>query len=163
MTSCASSSRWSPASDSGQAGVARLAEVLARRSGGWGPARSIATGCVHRQRAWTTTPGTVFETYPGRPAGDRQRLLRRPVRQPGGAVYHRSTLPGIGASLGLDRLLAAMEELGMLESAMTPAAVFIPYFQADRLDDYLRLAARLRAGGLGVEVYPGRPKSWASN
>jgi histidyl-tRNA synthetase len=63
-------------------------------------------------------------------------------------------LPGIGASLGLDRLLAAMEELKMIEPVRTPAEVFIPYFDAAHLGDYFRLAAQLRAAGLGVEVYP---------
>ena len=60
----------------------------------------------------------------------------------------------MGASLGLDRLLAAMEELGMIENVATPAPVFIPYFDKARLNDYLELAAALRAAGIGVEVYP---------
>ncbi len=69
-------------------------------------------------------------------------------------LYTTQKLPGIGASLGLDRLLAGMEELGMLPKASTPAQVFIPYFDPARLADYLRLAARLRAAGFGVEVFP---------
>jgi len=69
-------------------------------------------------------------------------------------LYTDQQLPGIGASLGLDRLLAAMEELGMIEKVSTPAPVFIPYFDASRLHDYLRLARSLRAAGIGVEVYP---------
>jgi histidyl-tRNA synthetase len=69
-------------------------------------------------------------------------------------LYTNQQLPGIGASLGLDRLLAAMEELGMIEKSHTPAQVFIPYFDAERLGDYFRLAAALRAAGLAVEVYP---------
>ena len=32
--------------------------------------------------------------------------------------------------------------------------MFIPYFDAARLADYLKLAAALRAAGLAVEVYP---------
>lgn len=60
----------------------------------------------------------------------------------------------MGASLGLDRLLAAMEELGRIEKVSTPADLFIPYFDASRLGDYLRLARELRALGLGVELYP---------
>ena len=32
--------------------------------------------------------------------------------------------------------------------------MFIPFFDAARLNDYLQLAAQLRAAGLGVEVYP---------
>src|SRR5215212_3190625 len=69
-------------------------------------------------------------------------------------LYTNQQLPGIGASLGLDRLLDAMEDLGMLAARGTPAKVFIPYFDADRLSDYLKIAAELRAAGLNVEVYP---------
>ena len=69
-------------------------------------------------------------------------------------LYTNQELPGIGASLGLDRLLAAMEELGKIPAAQTPAQVFIPYFDAAHLADYLHLAAELRAAGLNVEVYP---------
>ena len=43
-------------------------------------------------------------------------------------MFTKQQLPGIGASLGLDRLLAAMEELKMLPAAKTPAQVFIAYF-----------------------------------
>jgi histidyl-tRNA synthetase len=68
-------------------------------------------------------------------------------------LYTRQELPGIGASLGLDRLLAAMEELGMVEKVTTPAPVLIPYFDAARLHDYLKLAAQLRSAGIGVEVF----------
>jgi len=69
-------------------------------------------------------------------------------------LYTNQELPGVGASLGTDRLLAAMEELGMIEKVATPAAVFIPYFDKTRLADYLKLAAALRAAGIGVEVFP---------
>jgi histidyl-tRNA synthetase len=69
-------------------------------------------------------------------------------------LYTNQQLPGIGASLGLDRLLAAMEELGMLAASQTPAQVFIPYFDANELERYLQLAAELRSAGLAVEVYP---------
>ncbi len=73
-------------------------------------------------------------------------------------VYTNQQLPGIGASLGLDRLLAAMEELEMLPAAKTPAQVFIPFFDANHLGDYFRLASVLRTAGLRVEVYPDATK-----
>ncbi|TWU43418.1 Histidine--tRNA ligase [Novipirellula aureliae] len=69
-------------------------------------------------------------------------------------LYTKQHLPGIGASLGLDRLIAAMEHLKLLPTASTPAPVFIAYFDEDHRDDYLRMANRLRSAGLGVEVYP---------
>lgn len=69
-------------------------------------------------------------------------------------IFTKQKLPGVGASLGLDRLLAAMEILEMVESASTPAEVFIPQFDAERLGDYQALARMLRAEGLRVEVFP---------
>jgi histidyl-tRNA synthetase len=69
-------------------------------------------------------------------------------------LFTKQELPGIGASLGLDRLLAALEELGMVDKVRTPAPILIAYFDKDRLDDYLRLAATLRAARIGVEVFP---------
>ena len=69
-------------------------------------------------------------------------------------LYTKQSLPGIGASLGLDRLLAALEELKITQTAATPADVLIPFFDSTRLHDYLRIAAELRAQGIAVEVYP---------
>jgi histidyl-tRNA synthetase len=69
-------------------------------------------------------------------------------------LYTKQVLPGVGASLGLDRLLAAMEELSMLPKVATPAPVLLIQFSADRLGDYQRMARALRAEGIGVEVYP---------
>jgi len=69
-------------------------------------------------------------------------------------LYTKQPLPGIGASLGLDRLLAGLEELGCLDARETPADVFLPYFDERHLVDYLRIAAALRAGGVAVELYP---------
>jgi histidyl-tRNA synthetase len=68
--------------------------------------------------------------------------------------YTKQALPGVGASLGLDRLIAAMEQLGLLPKVATPAEVFVVQFDAARLGDYQRIARTLRAQGLGVEVYP---------
>jgi histidyl-tRNA synthetase len=69
-------------------------------------------------------------------------------------TFTRQSLPGVGASLGLDRLLAAMEELKLLEKTSTAAPVLMVQFSADRLGDYQRMAGQLRAQGIGVEVYP---------
>jgi histidyl-tRNA synthetase len=69
-------------------------------------------------------------------------------------LYTKQKLPGIGASLGLDRLLAAMEKLKKIEKIATTAEVFLPYFEENRLGDYLKIAAELRKSGICVEVYP---------
>lgn len=69
-------------------------------------------------------------------------------------LYTKQHLPGVGASLGLDRLLAALEELQRLPDVRPVAEVFLPYFAEDRLADYLRLASHLRDAGISVELYP---------
>jgi histidyl-tRNA synthetase len=139
-------------SETGQAGVARLAELLAATKAAGVPEERLRLD-VAIARGLDYYTGTVFETFlDALPSlgsvcsGGRYDNLAE--------LYTTQKLPGIGASLGLDRLLAGMEELGMLPKAATPAEVFIPYFDAGRLADYLRLAARLRGAGFGVELYP---------
>ena len=73
-------------------------------------------------------------------------------------LYTKQHLPGIGASLGLDRLLAAMQQLELLPLASTPAPVFVAFFDKQHRDDYLRLAANLRTAGISTEVYPDAKK-----
>jgi histidyl-tRNA synthetase len=69
-------------------------------------------------------------------------------------LFTKQELPGVGASLGLDRLLAAMEELKLLPSAATPAPVLVVQFDASKLGAYQAMARTLRAAGIGVEVFP---------
>jgi histidyl-tRNA synthetase len=69
-------------------------------------------------------------------------------------LYTKQHLPGVGASLGLDRLLSAMEELKLLPRVATPAPVLIVQFAAEHLGEYQKMARSLRAEGLGTEVYP---------
>ncbi len=139
-------------SETGRAGIARLAELLSATAAAGIPNERLKVD-VAIARGLDYYTGTVFETFlDALPtigsvcSGGRYDNLAE--------LYTTQKLPGIGASLGLDRLLAGMEELGMLPKAATPAEVFIPFFDATRLADYLRLAARLRAVGFGVEFYP---------
>jgi histidyl-tRNA synthetase len=139
-------------SGTGGSGVARLREVLSGVRAAGVPAGRIKLD-VSIARGLDYYTGTVFETYlSALPeigsvcSGGRYDNLA--------GLYTAQELPGVGASLGLDRLLAAMEKLGMVEEVATPAPVFIPYFDSSRLHEYLRLAAALRAAGIGVEVFP---------
>jgi histidyl-tRNA synthetase len=73
-------------------------------------------------------------------------------------LFTKQSLPGVGASLGLDRLVAAMEELGQLKKTGTPAQVLIVQFQPERIGEYQGMARKLRSRGLGVEVFPDAKK-----
>jgi histidyl-tRNA synthetase len=72
------------------------------------------------------------------------------------SLYTKQVLPGVGASLGVDRLLAAMEELKhpWMSGASTPAQVLVLQFDAARLGDYQRVARELRSAGIATEIYP---------
>lgn len=69
-------------------------------------------------------------------------------------LYTKQHLPGIGASLGLDRLLAAMEKLEMIKPVRTPAPVLVTYFDKSCLAEYIELANTVRQAGIGCELYP---------
>ena len=138
-------------SEEGEAGVAALRDVTtgALAAGVSADRLSIDVSIARGLDYYT---GTVIETFLNQLpeigsvcSGGRYDDLA--------SVYTKQRLPGIGASLGLDRLLAAMEELGLIERINTPAPIFIPFFDATRLHDYLALATQLRSAGLGVEVY----------
>jgi histidyl-tRNA synthetase len=73
-------------------------------------------------------------------------------------VYTKQILPGVGASLGLDRLLAALEELKLLPTAATAAPVLMVQFAAEQLGLYQAMARKLREACIGVEVYPDAKK-----
>jgi histidyl-tRNA synthetase len=69
-------------------------------------------------------------------------------------LYTKQQLPGIGASLGLDRLLAAMQQLDLIPTTKTTAEVMIVQFDKSKINEYLKLAADLRTAGIAVELYP---------
>ncbi|MFP6677063.1 MAG: histidine--tRNA ligase [Pirellulaceae bacterium] len=136
----------------GETGLARLHAIVdGFEAAGANGARIKIDVSIARGLAYYT--GAVFETVlddlPGIGSvcsGGRYDDLA--------GVYTKQELPGIGASLGLDRLLAAQEKLGMIPEVQTPAQIFIPYFDKTGLHQYLKLAGDLRRAGLRVEVYP---------
>jgi histidyl-tRNA synthetase len=138
--------------EQGEAGVERLRQILRGAKAGGVPEAALQLD-VSIARGLDYYTGAIFETFLGDLptigsicSGGRYDNLA--------GLFTKQELPGIGASLGLDRLLAALEELGMIDKVRTPAPVLIAFFDAGRLDDYLRLAATLRSGGIGVEVFP---------
>jgi histidyl-tRNA synthetase len=137
-------------------GIGRLGELLdvAREAGVAGERLRIDLSIARGLDYYT---GTIYETF----------LLDKPdigsVCSGGrydnlAGLYTRQQLPGVGASLGLDRLLAAMEEMNLLPKASTPAPVLVVQFDAEHLGAYERMARELRAVGIGVEVYPDAKK-----
>lgn len=69
-------------------------------------------------------------------------------------LYTKEALPGVGASIGLDRLMAALEELGLAAAAAGAADAVVLCTDDALMALYHRVARDLRAAGLRVEVYP---------
>ncbi len=143
--------RLSIGSPQAQEGTARLVELLdAVIAAGVRPERVRIVPAIARGLDYYT--GMIYETTLDRLptigsvcSGGRYDNLAK--------LYTSQELPGVGASLGLDRLLAGLEELGLVAKVATPAPVFLAYFDRSRLHDYLRLAAQVRAAGIGLEFY----------
>ena len=138
--------------DVGLRGIARLRELFTTIQRAGIPAERVELDlAIARGLDYYT--GTIYDTFLGDLpgigsvcSGGRYDNLAE--------LFTTQKLPGVGASLGLDRLLAAMEELGMVAAASTPAKVLIAFFDANHIGDYHRLARDLRTAGLATEVYP---------
>ncbi len=139
-------------SQRGEAGVDRLREIVAGvQAGGVSSARLCIDVSIARGLDYYT--GTIVETFLDQLPGIGSICSGGRYDDLAG-VYTKRQLPGVGASLGLDRLLAALEELSLISASATPAPVMIAFFDPHRLHDYLKLARQIRAAGIGVEVYP---------
>lgn len=68
--------------------------------------------------------------------------------------FSKELMPGVGASIGLDRLIAALEEIDGVSSRQTPAKVLIANLDSNLLKECYRIGEKLRALGVAVEVYP---------
>lgn len=69
-------------------------------------------------------------------------------------TFSSEPMPGVGASIGLDRLLAALEKLGQTDSSQTPADVLIVTFDAALMPYAYAQAHQLRNAGINTETYP---------
>lgn len=64
-------------------------------------------------------------------------------------------LTGVGTSIGIDRLIAALDELGLSTADSAPARVAVLNFDASCTDAVLALSTTLREGGIATAVYLG--------
>jgi histidyl-tRNA synthetase len=67
-------------------------------------------------------------------------------------------IPAVGASMGVDRLLAALTHLGRLGNQKATARVLITFMDAALTEDYLAMTWELRRAGIPAELYLGSGK-----
>lgn len=73
-------------------------------------------------------------------------------------LYMKDRIPGVGSSIGLDRLMAGLDELGArpVKSSFTDAVVFCQ--DGEMMVAYQKVASVLRARGVSCEVFPDAKK-----
>ena len=67
-------------------------------------------------------------------------------------LYSKNTISGVGSSIGLDRMIAALESLGKLPAAAYTAAA-IACVKPEHSGQYQALARQFRAAGVPCEVF----------
>jgi histidyl-tRNA synthetase len=68
-------------------------------------------------------------------------------------------IPAVGASIGVDRLFAAMQKLGLVQMVSSTAQVLVTVMEPDRMNEYLKLTRTLREEGINTELYLGEESS----
>ena len=139
-------------SEQGRAGLAALSAIVAgARAAGVADGRVAVDPSIARGLDYYT--GIVLESF----LDDLPKLgsICSGGRYDNLAgLYTKQPLPGVGASLGIDRLLAGLEELGHAATIETPAEVFLVHFDDRHVADYLRIASAIRAASMAVEFFP---------
>ncbi|MEQ8763027.1 MAG: histidine--tRNA ligase [Planctomycetota bacterium] len=139
----------------GPLGIAQLAELLAFAEAAGFRDRIVVDLSIARGLDYYT--GAVYETF----------LLDLPDLgsvMSGGrydgliGLFLGQSIPAVGISVGIDRLVAGLQELGLVPERKTAARVLVVTFNAETATDALRVATSLRAAGIPTELFPGTTK-----
>jgi histidyl-tRNA synthetase len=68
-------------------------------------------------------------------------------------------VPATGFSIGVSRLMAALQHLGKVSSKPQPGPVVVTVFDRERIADYQKMVAALRKADIRAELYLGNPKN----
>jgi histidyl-tRNA synthetase len=151
----------------GLEGIAELQEMTdLLLSQGYGPDRIVIDPSVVRGLGYYTGP--VYEAELTFDIQDEKGRTRNFGSVAGGGRYDdlvkRFTgqeVPATGVSIGVDRLLAALQAKGRM-AAQTHGPVVVTVMDRDRMDDYQKMVAELRQAGIRAEVYLGNPKNFGN-
>jgi histidyl-tRNA synthetase len=72
--------------------------------------------------------------------------------------FRSEPVPATGFSIGVSRLLAALEYLGKVDLKSERGPVVVTVFDQDRIADYQTMVAKLRHAGIRAELYLGSGK-----
>jgi histidyl-tRNA synthetase len=72
--------------------------------------------------------------------------------------FRNEPVPATGFSIGVSRLLTALEYLGKVDLRTERGPVVVTVFDQDRIGDYQNMVAKLRQAGIRAELYLGSGK-----
>ncbi len=138
-------------SESGTAGIDRLSAMNIALSEVISPENYMFDLSIARGLDYYT--GVVFETMSSdRPdmgsicSGGRYDNLA--------GLYTKQELPGVGGSVGLDRTLAVLEEIGRIADKSSNATALLTLLDPGSEGKVMKIASELRKAGAAVEMYP---------
>jgi histidyl-tRNA synthetase len=73
-------------------------------------------------------------------------------------MFGKQQIPAVGFSIGLERILLLMDDLGLYPDVETRAKVLICALKDTPLEGVISLAGQLRQRGIAVEIYPDQHK-----
>ncbi|MEW6050904.1 MAG: histidine--tRNA ligase [Candidatus Zixiibacteriota bacterium] len=73
--------------------------------------------------------------------------------------FLNKSIPAVGTSMGVDRLLAALIQLKALKLTSSTSQVLVTVMDRERLADYLAILRELRGAGIPSEIYSGDTKN----
>ena len=68
-------------------------------------------------------------------------------------LFTEKKLSGVGVAFGFDRILLAMEELGMLKKIGLNSKVLVTYFDENTLANSISIVSELQNSGINAEIY----------
>lgn len=68
-------------------------------------------------------------------------------------MFSGKDVPAVGASVGLDRLFAAIEDLSLTETKQTTAEALVVYMEENLFSDYASITSNLRKAGINTLLY----------
>ena len=78
------------------------------------------------------------------------------------ARFRGEPVPATGFSIGVSRLLAALQTLGKTGTESELGPVVVTVFDRERVADYQRMVKTLRDAGIRAELYLGNPKNFGN-
>jgi len=148
--------------DVGKEGVEELREIdEALSAGGYGEDRVVIDPTVVRGLGYYTGP--VFEAVLTFDVVDEDGVSRQFGSVFGGGRYDNlvgrftgQQVGGTGASIGVDRLLAALRALNKTEVDEATAPVLVTRLDKNLNAEYQKMVAELRVAGINAELYVGK-------